>query len=139
MRGKARTDFTQINITPLTDIFLVLVIIMMVIAPMLDSKGLMLAVPTTAPDKQVTEQPKVIRIEINASGSYTVDGQAATADSIQQRIYQLKKDHPDGIVIETDPKAKHGAVVAALDAARGAGVDKVAVQEAGADGGEAAQ
>ena len=37
--------FTEINITPLTDIFLVLLIIMMVIAPMLDQQGLNLTVP----------------------------------------------------------------------------------------------
>ena len=40
-----RDSFNEINITPLTDIFLVLLIIMMVIAPMLDQQGLNLAVP----------------------------------------------------------------------------------------------
>ena len=40
-----RQTFNEINITPLTDIFLVLLIIMMVIAPMLDQQGLNLAIP----------------------------------------------------------------------------------------------
>ena len=40
-----RDSFNEINITPLTDIFLVLLIIMMVIAPLLDQQGLNLAVP----------------------------------------------------------------------------------------------
>ena len=40
-----RDSFNEINITPLTDIFLVLLIIMMVIAPMMDQQGLKLVVP----------------------------------------------------------------------------------------------
>ena len=43
--GRNRDTFNEINITPLTDIFLVLLIIMMVIAPMLDQQGLNLTVP----------------------------------------------------------------------------------------------
>ena len=43
--SRNRDTFNEINITPLTDIFLVLLIIMMVIAPMLDQQGLNLTVP----------------------------------------------------------------------------------------------
>ena len=45
MSVKRRKEFSDINITPLTDIFLVLLIIMMVVAPLLDQQGLNLVVP----------------------------------------------------------------------------------------------
>ena len=53
---KRRKTFNQINITPLTDIFLVLLIIMMVVAPMLDQQGLSLSVPTSTEQEQKQEE-----------------------------------------------------------------------------------
>ena len=50
-----RDSFNEINITPLTDIFLVLLIIMMVIAPLLDQQGLNLAVPEVVNKEQITK------------------------------------------------------------------------------------
>ena len=52
---KKRETFNEINITPLTDIFLVLLIIMMVIAPMLDTQGLSLEVPDYVEAKSIAK------------------------------------------------------------------------------------
>ena len=52
--------FTEINITPLTDIFLVLLIIMMVIAPLLDQQGLNLAVPEVVNEEQIVKDSKIM-------------------------------------------------------------------------------
>ena len=51
-----RDSFNEINITPLTDIFLVLLIIMMVIAPILDQQGLSLAVPEYVEQNQINKE-----------------------------------------------------------------------------------
>ena len=53
-----RDSFNEINITPLTDIFLVLLIIMMVIAPLLDQQGLNLAVPEVVNQEQIAKDSK---------------------------------------------------------------------------------
>jgi biopolymer transport protein ExbD len=124
---RRRQSFTEINITPLTDIFLVLLIIMMVIAPMLDSKGLKLAVPTLGTAPQTTQEPKVMTLMILANGNYQVNGQLIAPGEIQQRFFQTKSQFPDGLVIEAHPDAFHGAVVAIMDAARAAGLEKIAV------------
>ena len=50
--SRNRDTFNEINMTPLTDIFLVLLIIMMVIAPMLDQQGLNLTVPENVAQEQ---------------------------------------------------------------------------------------
>ena len=55
-----RDSFNEINITPLTDIFLVLLIIMMVIAPLLDQQGLNLAVPEIVNEEQIVKDSKII-------------------------------------------------------------------------------
>ena len=53
-----RQTFNEINITPLTDIFLVLLIIMMVIAPILDQQGLSLAVPEYVEQNSMDNEAK---------------------------------------------------------------------------------
>ncbi len=129
MSRHRRPLFNEINITPLTDIFLVLLIIMMVIAPMLDSQGLRLAVPTIGQSAQAANEPKAISLNIAANGQYTIDNQPVAPETLQQRLYQSKTQYPDGLIIEPDPKASHGAVVRAMDAARSAGIEKVAVNQ----------
>lgn len=132
MSRQRRQIFNEINITPLTDIFLVLLIIMMVIAPMLDSQGLKLAVPTVGTSKEAAEEPKALTLHITASGQYKIEGQLYPAESLQQKIFQSKTQYPEGIIIETEPDATHGAVVKAMDAARGAGIEKLAVVQSDA-------
>ena len=65
---KKRDSFNEINITPLTDIFLVLLIIMMVIAPMLDQQGLNLMVPQKV-ESESQDQPKTINILVSSNGN----------------------------------------------------------------------
>ena len=54
-----RDSFNEINITPLTDIFLVLLIIMMVIAPLLDQQGLNLAVPEMVKQEDIKTRQRI--------------------------------------------------------------------------------
>ena len=62
--GRDRGEFNEINITPLTDIFLVLLIIMMVIAPLLDQQGLNLTVPENVAQEQVKQDTKILTVLI---------------------------------------------------------------------------
>ena len=59
-----RNTFNEINITPLTDIFLVLLIIMMVIAPLLDQQGLNLAVPNNVEVQDIKQENKLISVTV---------------------------------------------------------------------------
>ena len=61
-----RDSFNEINITPLTDIFLVLLIIMMVIAPMLDQQGLNLAVPEVVDAEQIKNDSKIMTVIVTS-------------------------------------------------------------------------
>lgn len=121
--------FSEINITPLTDIFLVLLIIMMVVAPMLESNGLKLAVPTVSTSEQVTETPKTITVRIGAAGQLQVEDQPLAANALQGRLEQLKTEKPDGLVILVHPKATHQHLTATMDAGQLAGITKIGVME----------
>jgi biopolymer transport protein ExbD len=128
MRGGGRKQvFNEINITPLTDIFLVLLIIMMVVAPMLDTKGLKVAVPSVGPSQEVKEDPKIIELSISESGQYTINKEEVSPMFLANKFRELKDAKPDGLVITTNPEARHDALTAAMDAAQAAGIFKVAV------------
>ena len=110
---------------------MVLLIIMMVVAPMLDSSGLKLAVPTAGPSEDVTEEPKVIRIQINEQSQYAVviDGEqeAIQLPFLANKLRELKKDYPEGVIIDTHPESTHESLAMAMDSAQAAGINKVAV------------
>ena len=72
MAGQRKT-FNEINITPLTDIFLVLLIIMMVIAPLLDQQGLNLAVPNMIEVQDEIKDSKLIKVLVTDEDKYMLD------------------------------------------------------------------
>ena len=72
--GRNRDTFNEINITPLTDIFLVLLIIMMVIAPMLDQQGLNLTVPENVAQEQQNKETKIMTVLVDAGDKFFLDG-----------------------------------------------------------------
>jgi biopolymer transport protein ExbD len=125
--GHRRAIFAEINITPLTDIFLVLLIIMMVVAPMLDTRGLKVTVPSMGPSPEVKTDPKIIRLGITADGKYSVENAEVSSFVLSNKVRELKSEKPDGVLINTNPEASHAALTFAMDAVQSAGITKVAV------------
>lgn len=128
MSSRNRDSFNEINITPLTDIFLVLLIIMMVIAPLLDQQGLNLTVPDMVEQKQVKES-KTITISVTNNDTYMIDGQEIDPNNLEALIKDKAKTLPDGLVIQAAPDATHGAVVKLMDSSRNAGVTSISMVE----------
>lgn len=129
MAGQRKT-FNEINITPLTDIFLVLLIIMMVIAPLLDQQGLNLAVPNVieVQDDEIKDL-KLIKIIVSDDDKYFADDVELAADELGTYIKENKDANPDGLLIQTQENATHGAMVKVMDEARNAGVTNVSITE----------
>lgn len=124
-----RDTFSEINITPLTDIFLVLLIIMMVIAPLLDQQGLNLTVPENVAEEHVQKDTKILTVSVSADNKYYIDGQEVSAEALGSTIKTQAKNYPDGLMIQTDGNATHGAVVKVMDSARNSGVTSISVSE----------
>ena len=122
-----RDSFNEINITPLTDIFLVLLIIMMVIAPMLDQQGLNLAVPEVVNQEQIAKDTKIMNFSVSNDNKYYFDNFEVTPDELEKTLSEKQKDYPDGLLIQVDDNAEHGAVVKLMDSARNIGITSISL------------
>lgn len=126
--SRQRDCFNEINITPLTDIFLVLLIIMMVIAPLLDEQGLNLTVPENVEMEKVKES-KVLNVVVSVDGEYFVNGELIPEKEIGKFIKSSLKDYPDGLMISADGESTHGSIVRLMDEARTSGVVNISVSQ----------
>lgn len=125
-----RQTFNEINITPLTDIFLVLLIIMMVIAPMLDQQGLNLAIPEYVEKTDNTpKDSKILTVTVSADNKYYVDGEEIAESELFNMIKEKSAVLTDGLMIEAEGDSQHGCVVKLMDTARNAGVHSISLTE----------
>lgn len=116
---------TDINVTPLVDITLVLLIIFMVTAKIIVSQSLPLDLPKAAAGQEVQ---LIFGLELSAGGETFVDGKkVASDDAILPLAREAQAKNPDlRAVIRADQAVQHGRVIRALDLLKQAGVSKIA-------------
>ncbi len=116
---------TGINITPLVDVMLVLLVIMMVTAKIIVSNSLPLDLPQAAKGEEVQ---MVFGVELFANGNLQVDGEPIKEDKMVMALAQdaLKKDKTLRAVIRADKTVQHGRIITILDLLKQAGVAKIA-------------
>ena len=124
-----RETFNEINITPLTDIFLVLLIIMMVIAPLLDQQGISLTVPENVEQSQIDKDPQILTVVVSQNDKYFIHNEEISPDMLWTNLSQEIKNYPDGLLIQADGDSTHGAVAKLMDKARYAGVKAISLDQ----------
>ena len=124
-----KKTFNEINITPLTDIFLVLLIIMMVVAPMLDQQGIGLTVPENVEQTKMDKESKILTVTVTSNNKYDIHNVEVPADNLGNVLSQEIKNYPDGLLIETDGNSNHGTVVKLMDKAREVGVNAISLDQ----------
>jgi biopolymer transport protein ExbD len=138
MAGGAQNDeepITRINVTPLVDVCLVLVIIFMAVAPMAVTLGIKVLEtrPGNAEGKASVDEN--VQIKVFVDGSITVNGTKTDGLTFRGILADALTRSKDKMVIVTaDAKNKVGLVVSVLDASKQAGALKLAVMKA-AEGG----
>ncbi len=123
-RGKVKAD---INVTPLVDVMLVLLIIMMLIAPMLQ-QGAPVNKPEAAngTDKPDTQDQTVVAVD--AVGHFYVNAIQVRNDDLIPRVQKALEDKKEKIVyLKGDKDAKYAAIMDAMDAFRKAQIENIAL------------
>ncbi len=118
---------SDINVTPLVDVMLVLLIIFMVITPMLQ-KGVSvdMARVNNPRDMHDADKEDATVLAITRDGKIYLGSDTITIDKITAKVKDRVADKLDKTVfIKSDARAKYGDVVAVVDAVRAAGVDAV--------------
>ncbi len=118
--------FTEINITPLTDIFLVLLIIMMVVAPTFQSMDNAISVPEI--NSGVSIEQKNVTISITQDGQMYLNGTPITEEQITEELIALKDniEKPE-VVVKADEKVKSSEIMKVMNAAQDAEYKKLIV------------
>lgn len=115
----------QINMTPMIDVLLVLLIIFMVIQPTLQ-KGVEVQVPPVEERPSADTPPDQITLEIRAGPSYLINGIPIAAAELRPRIRSIFTDRARKVLfVKGAEDIIYGDVVHAVDAARGAGIEVV--------------
>ena len=130
MAGGASSDdddglIASINVTPLVDVVLVLLIIFMVTARIIHSQGIPMDLPQAAKGDAIQT---IFSVELSADGKTVVDSQYVDSDeAITDLAKKGRADNPDlRAVIRADKKVEHGRVIHVLDLLKRAGIAKIA-------------
>jgi biopolymer transport protein ExbD len=121
-KGGVKSD---INVTPLVDVMLVLLIIMMLIAPMLQ-QGVSLRLPTAANTVDKPESQDQTVISVAANKEIYLNAKPIREVDLAQRITDLLEGKTEKIVlIKADEEVEYGAVMAVMDQLRQAAIEDV--------------
>ncbi len=123
--GRTQSSISEINVTPLVDVVLVLLIIFMVTAPVLQS-GIEVSVPKTRTVKEITEERMVI--SINKQQRVFLGNDPVNINEIKTKLGQKIRDPQNqSVFIRADEDVPFGAFATVMDAVKGAGITNVSI------------
>lgn len=122
--GSDHDPMAEINITPLTDVFLVLLIIFMVTTPLIMTAGIKIRMPKTQALPSLTERDVIVGI--TSDERYFVNSVEVPKERLLSYLTEMKLSEKL-VVIQADHSLSHGTVMAAMDTAKQAGAERLAL------------
>jgi biopolymer transport protein ExbD len=127
LKRVAMGTLADINVTPMVDVMLVLLIIFMVITPLLQ-KGVSVDKALTHNPRKMPDAEKTdaVEVAITRDGKFFLNAQPVKLDDITKQVDDLMSNKLNKVVfIKSDARAKYGDVVAAVDNVRAAGIEQL--------------
>jgi biopolymer transport protein TolR len=124
MSGGSTGSLTnEINVTPMIDVLLVLLIIFMMVIPM-SRKAIDLQLPDPTPSNEPQgPQPSQIVMEVLPGNVYKINTQPVAKNDLAKKLKEIYDPRPEKIIfVKGDPTVKYSDVIWAMDMARGSGV-----------------
>lgn len=122
-QGRTSTSLSEINVTPLVDVMLVLLVIFMVTAPMLQT-GIDVELPETRNVRDVNPEERII-ISISRQGDIFYGSEAVNFSTIPERLRRDARGPKDAIFLRADKDVKWNFIVSVIDTVRGAGFSEI--------------
>lgn len=120
----------DINIVPLVDIILVVLIIFMVTATNFSSKEIDVELPKASSGGAASAQP--LTVQVSSNGAIYLDGKEIDSFRLREEAESRLGGNPElQAVVSADARAPHGSVIQAMDAVKSAGVARLAVSVEG--------
>jgi biopolymer transport protein ExbD len=121
-----RGPIVGINVTPMVDVVLVLLVIMMVSATYIAQQALKVELPKTATSDEAASSPAAVTI--TRDGAYLYDGSSVGEGDLVARLHAAVQANADvSLVVTADEHAFHGSVVHVIDLAKVEGIAKFAI------------
>ena len=118
---------SDINVTPMIDVLLVLLIIFMITLPLSRREFVVQVPPEQQPQRQQkqTSSDQIV-LELRADGSYAINTQPVPLEQLDAKFHEYYDQRPAKLLfIKSAPNRKYGDIVHAMDIARGAGVQVI--------------
>ena len=116
---------SDINVTPLVDVCLVLLIIFMVVTPMLQ-KGIPVVLPTTDSPEKTPDTEKQLQVAVKEDGTIYLGPNVIRVEQLESALKEIHERTPDReIAVKGDKRVKYGDVLAVLRACREVGFQDV--------------
>ncbi len=121
-------EITDINVTPLVDVCLVLVIIFMAVAPFAVTAGIKVLETRAKAAEGKTSASENVQVKLSLDGTLTINGKPSSFEALPVALLEAITNSKDKMVIVTaDVKNKVGQVVTILDTAKQSGAQKLAI------------
>ena len=124
-KGHTQTSLAEINVTPLVDVVLVLLLIFMLTAPVLQS-GVEVAIPKTRTVNQLTEERMVVTIDKDQN-VFLQDKPVNIHDLPRLLTSNTPKDAKRVVFVRADQKVPFGAFASVMDAVKQAGITNISI------------